>query len=866
MNHHRSRAVASSSTAASGSAVAPGSAVRVAVFAAVLAIFGLVPLVLHRPGQLNGFTMLPWWGLAILFAVTEACVVTIRVRRQSLTLSLSEVPLVMGLFLASPSALLLGRLLGSLAIFLVYRRQTPLKVIFNAALLLAATAIAEVTFVALLTGADPLGYRGCLAAVLAASIAALLGAAAHVLVRTWSEGMIPRLEIARTGLYSVSGAALVGLIGVVPVLAFSRGEAALPVAVLGAIVLIGYRAFVALADRHARLEQLYQLSDALAEAPGSADVVRSVLRQSADLFHAGYAEMMLTGSGPGIGAQLWSLRHGESVYGSVEAGAHHLTLSFPPREPRVVRGATVAEVEFLAARGLAEAIIVPLKIDGPIAGHLLIADQLGEERGFLPGNVRLLETVANHASIALRNGRLIERLHFEARHDELTGLPNRLNFRALLDEAAAAARNGVPCAVMVLDFNGFKAINDSLGHQAGDELLRVLSGRFREALGTSATVARLGGDEFAVLSASADPRAAEALAERLLAAFDDPVSLAGTRLRVSGSLGIALGPEHGTTGADLLRKADVAMYVAKSKADGWRMYSSDMTIQSPEFLTLASDLRDAVRADEIGIVVQPLVDLDTGAVHSFEALARWHHPMLGEIGPEEFFAAAERSDQVGALSKRILDRALAACRVWMDAGYPLRVAVNLAPRWLTDPSLPDLIGRALALHQIPADMLCLEITESSVIAEPRLAGEVLSRLREMGVHLSVDDFGTGYSSLTYLSRLPVDQMKIHQSFVERMYDSPRDRAEFQSIIDLGRNLGLEVVAEGVADPGTRRALQEMGCQLAQGYLFTPPVAIGDVPRLIRRMGMVDPASSSRSVAGLEPLALPGTAKHLDTLA
>jgi EAL domain-containing protein (putative c-di-GMP-specific phosphodiesterase class I) len=206
------------------------------------------------------------------------------------------------------------------------------------------------------------------------------------------------------------------------------------------------------------------------------------------------------------------------------------------------------------------------------------------------------------------------------------------------------------------------------------------------------------------------------------------------------------------------------------------------------------------------------------------------------------------------------------------------VAVNLAPRWLTDPSLPDLIGRALALHQIPADMLCLEITESSAIAEPRLAGEVLSRLREMGVHLSMDDFGTGYSSLTYLSRLPVDQMKIHQSFTQRMHDSPRDRAVVQSIIDLGRNLGLEVVAEGVIDPGTRRALQEMGCHLAQGYLFTPPMAIEDVPRLVRRVGIVPPAtgadrvelkpraSGTRSRTRSRGLALPGGARHLDTLA
>ena len=816
--------------------VLPAATTKVVALGGVLALVGLVPLFLHRPIELEELHSLPWWMLAVLFAVTEVCGVNLRVRKQNHALSLSEVPLVMGLFLATPSDLLIGRLIGSLAVFLLYRRQTLLKAGFNAALVLAGTALAEVTFLGVLTGADPLGFRGCLAALLAAAAGGLLEVGVRPRVQTWYDDAVPHLATARVAFLSVAGAALVGLVGVVPVLAFSRGEAAVPVAVLGAIVLLGYRAFAALTERHARLERLYQLSDALAGAPGSADVVRSVLNQSTDLLRADYAEVMLSGVGSGV--HLWSLRHGEPVYGPVEAGAHHLTLPFPPDTLRQVRGHTPAEIEFLSARGVSEAVIVPLRIDGPIAGHLLVGDRRGEERGFVPGDVRLLETVANHGSIALRNGRLIEQLHFEARHDELTGLPNRLNFRGLLDEAAAAARRGVPCAVMVIDFNGFKAINDSLGHPAGDELLRVLAGRFRDIVGDEGTVARLGGDEFAIVSGSVDAEAAQALAARVLATFEDPVPVAGTRLRVGGSLGIALGPEHGTTGADLLRKADVAMYVAKSAAGGRRMYSADMLIPAPEVFTLATDLRDAVQAGEIGIVMHPLVDLETGMVHSFEALARWQHPALGEISPEDFFAAAEQSGQVAALSERILDQALAACRVWMDAGYPLRVAVNLAPRWLADPSLPDQIAEALVRHGVPADRLCLELTESSAMDEPRRAGEVLTRLRGMGVHLSMDDFGTGYSSLNFLSRLPIDQMKIDRSFVQQMYNSPRDRAIVQSIIDLGRNLGLEVVAEGVTDPGARRALQEMGCHLAQGYLFTAPVPIEDVPRLVNRVGMV----------------------------
>jgi diguanylate cyclase (GGDEF)-like protein len=839
MNHHRK----------SSAAATPR--VKVVALAAVLGVLGLVPLFLSRPESLGPTTALPWWSLAILFAITEICVVNVNLRKQNHALSLSEVPLVMGLFLAEPSSLLLGRLVGSLAVFLFYRRQTLVKAGFNSTLVLAGTTVADLIFLGVLSGTDPLGFRGCLGALLAAAAVGLLDTAVLMVVYTWYDGAITRLVVIREICLSVAVAALVGLVGVVPVLAFSRGEAAVPVAVLGAIFLLGYRAFATLTERHARLERLYELSDALAGAPGSADVVRSVLGQSADLLRSGYAEVMLTGVS--TGAHLWSQQHGQRVYGPVEAGAHHLTLPFPPEAPQLVRGADPAEVEFLAARGVSEALVVPLRIDGPIAGHLMVADRRGEERGFVPNDLRLLETVANHGSVALRNGRLIERLHFEARHDELTGLPNRLHFRGLLDEAAAATARGKPCAVMVLDFNGFKAINDSLGHQAGDQLLQVLAGRFAAAVGSAGTVARLGGDEFAILSPSVDATAAQVLAAKVLATFEEPVPVADTRLRVGGSLGIALGPAHGTTGADLLRKADVAMYVAKSAAGGWRLYHQDMLIQEPQVFTLATDLKDAIAADEIGIVVHPLVDLTTGTVHSFEALARWQHPVEGEISPEDFFAAAEHSGQVAALSVRILDQALAACRGWMDAGYPLPVAVNLAPRWLADQSLPDQIGEALARHGVPAERLCLELTESSAMDEPRRAGEVLTRLNSMGVHLSLDDFGTGYSSLNFISRLPIHQMKIHQSFIQQMYDSTQDRAVVQSIIDLGRNLGLQVVAEGVTDPGARRALQEMGCHLAQGYLFTAPMRVEEVPRLVHLVGV---QASSYQDAGSPPVTSP----------
>jgi diguanylate cyclase (GGDEF)-like protein len=624
-------------------------------------------------------------------------------------------------------------------------------------------------------------------------------------------------------LSGVIAPALVALTGVVAVLAVNQGAATLPLAVTGAAVLLGYRAFATLSERHASLERLFQLSEALAAAPAASDVVSSVLRQSRDLLAAGYVEIVLCGSGDGR-ILSWSSRSDGEVSGPLEIGAAVAGDPFPPTRLTRMRGDTAAARTMLAARGITEALLVPLRVDRDAAGYLLVADPSGEERRFRPGDQRLLETVANHASLALRNGRLIDRLNHEASHDELTGLPNRVRFRALLDEAAQAASGGGPhCAVMVLDFDGFKAINDTLGHQAGDDLLRVLAARLRAAAADHALVARLGGDEFAVISTThPGPEAAQALAEHLLTVFDEAVEVSGTRLRLGGSLGIALGPRHGRSGSDLLRHADIAMYAAKSSAGAVRMFSPDLVETSTSTLTLATDLRDALARDEIRIAVQPVVELDTGQVHSVEILARWRHPELGEVTPEAFFAAAERSGQTAALSARILDRALGLCRRWHAEGRPARVAVNLAARLLADPSLPEQIGLALARRAVPASLLCLEITETSVIADPRRAIETLTRLRDMGVHLSVDDFGTGYSSLTYLSRLPVHQMKIDKSFVQRL-DSPTDRAIVQSILDLGRNLGLEVVAEGITEPYTVDLLSRMGCTLGQGYLFGRPL-------------------------------------------
>jgi diguanylate cyclase (GGDEF)-like protein len=789
---------------------------RPAVVGATAGAIGLLPLLVHRPSVLSELPLLPIWLLAALFAVTDLPAIRIRFGDQAQPVTIVAIPLVMGLFLAEPRDAALARLLAGAVVLAVVRRQRPTTTALNLALALGVTAVALVGFRFMLGAGEPLGARNWGAAVIATVAAGLAEVAARTGLARWrgepARGS-PALLVLLTG---VLGPVMVALMGVVAVLALNQGAAALPLAVTGGAVLLGYRAFATLSERHASLEQLFQLSEALAAEPAANDVASSVLLQSRELLAVRYAELLLhTGDGRAL---RWSCRAAGEVSGPAEVG-QAAARAAPGR------------------RGRGERLVVPLRVDQEVAGHLLVAVPSGEGSRFRPEDRRLLETIANHASLALRNGRLIDRLNHEARHDELTGLPNRLHFRSLLDVAARdAASGGVPCAVMVLDFDGFKAINDTLGHQAGDDLLCVLAARLRAAAAaTDALVARLGGDEFAVIStAHAAPEEAQSLAEHLLTVFDEPVEVAGTRLRLGGSLGIALGPRHGETGSDLLRHADIAMYAAKSSSASVRMFSPDLVEVSAGSLTLATDLRDALARDEIHVAVQPLIELASGRVHSVEVLARWRHPELGEIGPAEFFAAAERSGQVAALSARILDRALALCRRSQASGRPIRVAVNVAARMLADPSLPEQIALALARRAVPADLLCLEITETSVIADPGRAVETLTRLRRMGVHLSVDDFGTGYSSLTYLSRLPVHQMKIDKSFVHRLRESPTDRAIAQSILDLGRNLGLEVVAEGITDQETLEALQGMGCTLGQGFLYGRPMGEHDLQALLDR--------------------------------
>jgi diguanylate cyclase (GGDEF)-like protein len=439
--------------------------------------------------------------------------------------------------------------------------------------------------------------------------------------------------------------------------------------------------------------------------------------------------------------------------------------------------------------------------------------------------------------VTIRLRRQMEEIRHRALYDQLTGLPNRSLFHDRVEQAISAARrHGGSATVMFLDIDHFKEVNDTLGHEAGDVLLQALGARLGEEMRASETLARLGGDEFGVLCEGSGDEAA-LLAERLHAALREAFAVRDFSLEIAMSVGIATFPAHGEDVDTLLRHADVAMYLAKEARAGTAVYDSEQDLNDAARLALAGELRRAIENEELVLHFQPKAELESGCVVGVEALVRWQHPERGFIPPNEFVPIAERTGLIKPLSRYVVATAIRQCSAWRDAGLDLHVAVNLTIPDLLDLELPDLIGTLLAEASVRPDQLELEITESTILADPFRVRQVLNRLNEMGLRLAIDDFGTGYSSLAYLRRLPVQTIKIDRSFVMDMCENASDATIVRSTIDLGRNLDLDVVAEGVESQEAWEILRAQGCTLAQGYFISRPLPAEELVGLLEERGL-----------------------------
>ena len=432
-----------------------------------------------------------------------------------------------------------------------------------------------------------------------------------------------------------------------------------------------------------------------------------------------------------------------------------------------------------------------------------------------------------------------ERIRHLAYYDSLTDLPNRTLFQNRLEMAVAnALRTRNPLSVLIMDLDGFKEINDTMGHLMGDAVLREIGHRLQIELRESDTVARLGGDEFAVMLPGVGQTGAELAARKLIAAVQEPLTIEGLNLDVHGSVGIAIAPEHGTEAEVLVQRADVAMYVAKEDRSGCVVYAPELDRHSPERLALMGDFRHAISRDELRVVYQPKINLKTradfrrrgaGALAASAARASSF-----PIGSSRWPSRPARS---GRSRLWMLERAVQQCLEWKRLGYDLIAAVNLSPRNLHDPELPERVRALLDLLGAPAAMLELEITESVIMSDPLRSLQVLTRLSKMGLRLAVDDFGTGYSSFSYLRKLPVHEIKIDKSFIDDMVEDG-DEVIVQSTIELAHNLGLTCVAEGVQDEATLERLAKLGCDTAQGDFISPPL---DGPGVADGCASADPA-------------------------
>jgi diguanylate cyclase (GGDEF)-like protein len=785
---------------------------RVGALTALLAVLSVAAQIgwFAGIGALPGSDIAGLVTVAVLFAGADRFVVTFPVRRGAHTLSLSEVPLVLGLVLLSPVLLVLVRLAGGLVGLVAFRRQRGSKLAFNLSLYAGQVTVAAGVFHLVTGSADPLGPVGWLAAfaaTFAADLVSIVAISAVIAMHDDSQEWRRLLSADVRGLFQLPLVAITTALGLVAAIVVR--DQLLAAVLLSVLAFAIYRVFQRYAQQtqgHAQVEALYRFTRTLSGSQDADEVSRIVLSQVRDLVRAESAELLVDAGGDMVRMRL--------------AGQDDFELSAVVPEPGDWwRPARLGEPVLVTAGDHQDAMAVPIPLEGTTS-VLTVNGNLADVPAFTAEHLRLTQALAAHAGVALTAARLVGRLRHTGSHDPLTGLPNRL--RLLEDLSRAVEQPGV-AGVLLLDLDRFKEINDALGHAVGDRVLCEVGGRLQHRFGDRATVARLGGDEFALVIAGAGSHAEVlALAQDVRQAVEELIEMDGLTLTTPASIGVCCSPEHGTEPGELLQRADVAMYAAKHTRTGINVYKPDDDQNTPRRLTLLADLRIAIDQGAIEVVYQPKVDPRSGRVVGAEALSRWHHPD-GSVPPDEFIPLAERSGLIRPLTRQVLDTALASCATWRRAGHEMTVAVNLSPHMIADPALVEQVRSALGKHDLPPRALTLEITETGLIDDPTHSMLILNELHALGVKLSIDDFGTGHSSLGRLAELPIQEVKIDKSFVRDLTTRKNRQAVTDAVLHLGRSLDLTVVAEGVETAAEFDYLRARGCDAIQGYYIAKPL-------------------------------------------
>ena len=749
------------------------------------------------------------WQLAAATAVIvfgDVAVLHVRFGSDRMSFTWGEASIILGLALV-PGPLLVITAMAAIAAAQVCLRRPLQKVAFNAAAMAVAANLASTVATAV---AGEQGLRELdrpltwLALTLAAAAFFAWNTAAVAVAVAFSQRLPVRRVLARQLPLLLLGL-LGNTLGAIALLTTDwRGKTLAVVPAFIGLLYLSYRNYLRAIEERDIWQQLDDASKELSRLE-EAEVASAAIRRAVQLFKAVRAEMVVYDD-----ADAGTRRYvGDSVDVEAAAVVDGGWWTTPATDDTRV----VVDCEGLAGR------IGRLCLDFERETRLSRREQ------------QVLTTFSHAVSTCLQNARLYGEMRaeagrqaYEASHDSLTGLANR----ALLRERAPlvlaeSARSGRPCALLLLDLDHFKEINDTLGHSAGDLLLQQVAERLSDSTRSGDLVVRLGGDEFAVLLR--DLRCvddAPKVAVDLLRSLSAPMVFEGLKLSVEGSIGVACYPEDGGDIEDLLRKADIALYQAKASRGSVQRYRADRDDSSSDRLQLVTELGAALENDELILHFQPQIDIRTGDVRGCEALVRWQHPERGLLPPVEFVDVAEHSGLVRAFTLHILDRALAQAAEWQLADRDVTVAVNLSARNLLDPDLPADVARVLDRHGVAPQMLVLEITETTMMSELDVVEQVLSGLRRLGVEIAVDDFGTGYSSLAFLQRVAVNEIKIDKRFVLGMQESESDTAIVRATIELAKSLGLRTVAEGVETADLLERLTRMGCDSAQGFYFGRP--------------------------------------------
>ena len=781
----------------------------------------LVAAQLSPPGEVR------WEVLALVAAfylLAELFEVEIELRRASHSFALTSVPLVIGLFFLPVSLLIGARVATSLLVLGAVRRQDPLKLGLNLvshALEVAAAGLV----IATLAVPDSLGPRAWVAAALAVVTAELLGGAVITAAISLYQGSWEPLLL--RGIWVPVVVAVIDVsVALIIVSGLENGwtEAWLALPIIAVVVGLA-RAYARVLARHHAMARLDVFARDLGAAVAAGDVETSLLPHIADVLRADTA-WVWSPDAPDAPKRVY--RVGDREVGhepvsafdrSVVAASGDLVRLYGPG------GLSSAE---MAATGLSEALVECLTVGDGRRVVIGVGDRSGATRPFDREDAVLFSTLCSHAAVSLRNVGLVDRLRAEsadneflATHDPLTGLPNRTLFHRRLGDRLASGPAGL--AVLLIDLDRFKEVNDTLGHACGDELLIEVGRRLGPWLSEDDLLARLGGDEFALLVDADDGETAGRRAMEVLYQLRRPFSVGEIDVDVDASIGVAVPGDHPVDASGLLRQADVAMYTAKAEHSGVAVYASDLDHYSPKRLAVVGRLRHAIEAGELYLEYQPQVGLTQGQIVGVEALVRWRQAGRPALPPAEFIPVAERTDIIHPLTRHVLHLAIAQAGAWHREGRSQRVSVNVSARNLVEDDLVDAIRAMLEAERVPASLLEIELTETTLMANPGRAALMMGRLRDLGARVAIDDFGTGHSSLSYLTTLDVDTLKIDQSFIAAMAADHTAETIVHAIVDLARNLDLDVVAEGVETTASARALVRMGCVAAQGFLFSRPL-------------------------------------------